>query len=215
MNVINIVLSFVMCVAVAFLIYTLIKNDDSKEHFTEEEQPADKVEEEETDKDYQSRLNVMKVFDAVLNRKPSIDEITSFAKIPNEQDMVTEVYEKYQDEIKEGLETKTVRSSAMKEAKQTNKETAKNVVSKIDTLSNNEETSVGAKAMTTIENISTTTGGNVVIEAPTIQSVVSDILQHQGKIDNLNIELRKSLSTLDKMLGGTTSTTTTSKSIAA
>ena len=210
MNVINIILAFLICLAITYLIYTLIKNNDNKEHFTEEEENVNS--EEESNKEYQSRLNVMKVFDAILNRKPSVDEISTFAQISNEQDMITEVYEKYQNEIKEGLVTSspTEKPSVVSEAKTKLMEESKDTLNKINNAANMEEKLSNSKALTAVENITTTTGGNVVIESPTLQSVVADIIVNQDKIDNLHVELRKSLSTLDKMLGGTSTKSITS-----
>lgn len=211
MNRINYILTFLICLAIAYLIYTLTNKKDSKEHFTEEEGEA--VESEESSTEYQSRLNVMKVFDAVLNRKPSIDEISAFSQISNEQDMITEVYEKYQNEIKEGLITseKKEKSPVLREAKEKLKEESKDTLDKIETVAKESmaEKVSSSKAMTAVENIKTTTGGNVVIESPTIQSVVADIIFHQDKIDSLNVELRKNLTTLDKMLGGGSSSANT------
>ena len=68
-------------------------------HFTEDDTTPVTEESDE----YASRLNVMKVFDAVLNRKPTVDEIKQYEITNNEQDLVSQVYENYQNEIKEKL----------------------------------------------------------------------------------------------------------------
>jgi hypothetical protein len=98
MNPLNILLICLIIAALAYLTYNMYSKKSDYEHFTEGETPTSEEED-----NYASRLNVMKVFDAVLNRKPTVDEIDQYAITNNEQDLITKVYENYQNEIKEKL----------------------------------------------------------------------------------------------------------------
>jgi hypothetical protein len=74
--------------AVAYLVWlvlNLMKSKFCMEHFTEVS------EEDKSSSSYESRMNVMKVFDTVLHRKPTNNEIEKYSKIHNEQDMLVEV----------------------------------------------------------------------------------------------------------------------------
>jgi uncharacterized membrane protein YebE (DUF533 family) len=96
----NIILICLIIAAIAYLTYNIYKKNNPKyEHFTEDDTTPVTEESDE----YASRLNVMKVFDAVLNRKPTVDEIKQYEITNNEQDLVSQVYENYQNEIKEKL----------------------------------------------------------------------------------------------------------------
>ena len=96
----NIILICLIIAAIAYLTYNIYKKNNPKyEHFTED----DTTHVTEESDEYASRLNVMKVFDAVLNRKPTVDEIKQYEITNNEQDLVSQVYENYQNEIKEKL----------------------------------------------------------------------------------------------------------------
>lgn len=55
---------------------SLKKNSQNLEHFAEE------------NPDYKYRLEVMKVFDLYMNRNPTPEEITKYASIKNEQDLL-------------------------------------------------------------------------------------------------------------------------------
>ena len=96
----NIILICLIIAAIAYLTYNIYKKNNPKyEHFTEDDTTPVTEESDE----YASRLNVMKVFDAVLNRKPTVDEIKQYEITNNEQDLISQVYENYQNEIKEKL----------------------------------------------------------------------------------------------------------------
>ena len=62
-------------VLIGFLIMKHTKKEGVKESFVDE-------------KAYMNRLNVMKIFDSVLNRKPTPEEIEKFATANNEQYML-------------------------------------------------------------------------------------------------------------------------------
>lgn len=64
-----------------------------KEHFTETEEEI--VIEDTDSEEYKSRLNVMKVFDTILHRKPTTEELAKYSKISNEQDILVEVLKDY------------------------------------------------------------------------------------------------------------------------
>ena len=96
----NIFLIVLLLVGLGYLlwvVFNMLKKSycgKVKEHFTEE--VSVDVKEEDTDSDeYKSRLNVMKVFETVLNRKPTSDEIEKYSKILNEQDILVEVLKDY------------------------------------------------------------------------------------------------------------------------
>ena len=65
-------------VLIGFLIMKHTKKEGVKESFVDE-------------KAYMNRLNVMKIFDSVLNRKPTPEEIEKFATADNEQDMLENI----------------------------------------------------------------------------------------------------------------------------
>lgn len=80
----NVILFVFLLLAIAYLFWILFKTmqkqfckSNVNEHFTE----------------YESRMNVMKVFDSVLNRKPTQEEIDKYFMIENEQDMLIAVME--------------------------------------------------------------------------------------------------------------------------
>ena len=74
----------VLIVYMIFIIYRYnISKTQSEEHFTAQ------------DDGYQARMYVMKVFDLVLNRKPTTEEITKFSAYKNEQDILLNVLKTY------------------------------------------------------------------------------------------------------------------------
>lgn len=83
MNKQNAILLVFLLLAAMYLAYLLYNSSisnisSSREHYVEPGYPSD----------YDARLNVMKVFEAVLKRKPSIEEISKYASISNEQDLL-------------------------------------------------------------------------------------------------------------------------------
>lgn len=56
------------------------------------------------DSKYNNRLNVMKIFDAILNRKPTLEEIETFSGIDNEQNMLNNIVNKYKTQGEEAQE---------------------------------------------------------------------------------------------------------------
>lgn len=74
-------------VLIAYMIFIMYRYNTSKlrseEHFTA------------PDSDYQARMYVMKVFDLVLNRKPTQEEIAKFSSYKNEQDILLHVLKTY------------------------------------------------------------------------------------------------------------------------
>ena len=78
----NLILVLFLAIAICYLIWTLYAAFCKKptEHFTSE-----------TLDDYEARMTVMKIFDTVLHRKPTPDEIDKYAKVTNEQDMLVAV----------------------------------------------------------------------------------------------------------------------------
>lgn len=83
MTPLNIFLSIALVLSVTYLLYLFYKKT-STEHFTEDE--------------YNSRLDVIKVFDLVLNRKPSPEEIEKYSKFNNEQDILVHVLKDFKKE---------------------------------------------------------------------------------------------------------------------
>ena len=78
----NLILVLFLAIAICYLLWTLYAAFCKKptEHFTSE-----------TLDDYEARMTVMKIFDTVLHRKPTPDEIDKYAKVTNEQDMLVAV----------------------------------------------------------------------------------------------------------------------------
>lgn len=85
-----------------------MRSKQTTEHFTEEGKDESKKE----DVQYTTRMNIMKVFDAIANRKPTPDEIDHFSNLSNTQDLVTEIYKNIKglkDEVIEEEEPTTIR----------------------------------------------------------------------------------------------------------
>ena len=88
----NIVLLLFLFIGLLYLLWIVFKmfqksfcSRPIKEHFT--------TTEEETlhDSTYTNRMNVMKVFDTVLNRKPTSVELEKYSAIHNEQDLLVAI----------------------------------------------------------------------------------------------------------------------------
>ena len=84
------IFSMILLAYVAFILYKFYnsKHARQEEHFTVEEESAQA-------QAYQARMHVMKVFDFVLNRKPTSEEITRFSAFKNEQDILINVLKVY------------------------------------------------------------------------------------------------------------------------
>jgi hypothetical protein len=76
----NIVLIVLLILGVVYLFYPTIMAKLGREHFTAE--PSDS---------YVSRMNVMSVFDTLLSRKPTGEEIEKYSKLKNEQDILSAI----------------------------------------------------------------------------------------------------------------------------
>lgn len=81
----NIILAAFLIVAVLYLGYSVYATYFYKEHFVDGQHLND----------YEARMHVMTVFDTVLKRKPTADEIDKYALITNEQDMLVAVLADY------------------------------------------------------------------------------------------------------------------------
>lgn len=81
----NIILAAFLIVAVIYLGYIVYTTYFFKEHFVDGQHLND----------YEARMHVMSVFDTVLKRKPTADEIDKYAVITNEQDMLVAVLADY------------------------------------------------------------------------------------------------------------------------
>lgn len=81
---INVGLAIAVVIAIAYLLFVNVKHVSKgvTEHFVE-------------DSKYKNRLNVMKIFDAVLNRKPTLAEIEKFSETDNEQNMLDNIVNQY------------------------------------------------------------------------------------------------------------------------
>lgn len=82
----NVILFLFVGMALAYLIwliFNLMKSKFCLEHFTDSESNSDSS--------YESRMNVMKVFDTVLHRKPTNEEIEKYHTVQNEQDLLVAV----------------------------------------------------------------------------------------------------------------------------
>lgn len=100
----NVVIVLFIVVALLYMAVILYKNmwkKPSTEHFTGDE--------------YEARLEVMKIFDNVLHRKPSIAEIEKYSKFTNEQDILANVLKDFTVN-KEPVEESFVSSETQEEA---------------------------------------------------------------------------------------------------
>lgn len=84
MDKINIYLLLTIIILLAYvLVYFCVIRKNSKEHFTTEHD------------DYENRLQVMKVFDMIVKRKPTTEEVEKYSKIQNEQDLLVQILQDY------------------------------------------------------------------------------------------------------------------------
>lgn len=81
------VLGALIVVILIYLVYITIyvPSKGSKEHFVTDE--------------YESRMQVMKIFDMILSRKPSAEEIDKYSKFGNEQDILVNVLKDYAADV--------------------------------------------------------------------------------------------------------------------
>jgi hypothetical protein len=90
MDKINIYLLLTLVIILAYvLVYFFVIRKNSKEHFTTEQN------------DYESRLQVMKVFDMIVKRKPTTEEVEKYSKINNEQDLLVQILQDYTNSTSE------------------------------------------------------------------------------------------------------------------
>jgi hypothetical protein len=84
MSTLNIILCIVLIVVIMYLIYIVMKHRSTKEHFTTEEESS-----------YDARMETMKIFELVLNRKPTTEEIGKYSQFQNEQDILVQVLQDF------------------------------------------------------------------------------------------------------------------------
>ena len=85
----NIYIMLFIAIGLAYVIFLVYQNvyANQKEHF---EEPVN-------DKTYKANLQVIKVFDVVLNRKPTNEELEKYGKMENEQDILLAVMNDYRN----------------------------------------------------------------------------------------------------------------------
>lgn len=94
----NISLICLLGFAVLYLFFMIVKNNTTQtEHFENE--------------DYGARLDVMKVFDLVLSRKPSKEEIDKYSVYKSEQDILLHVLQDFQGQGKSSTSPNTTTST--------------------------------------------------------------------------------------------------------
>jgi hypothetical protein len=99
------VILFVIVAALygGYLIYqTMYKRHSNitQENFVDEKQDQEPG---DTSKDYEARMNVMKVFELIMGRNPTSDEITKYSKFKNEQDILINVLKEHNTQTKKSL----------------------------------------------------------------------------------------------------------------
>lgn len=110
----NIFLILLLAIAIGYLIWIIFKMMKStycgkvKEHFTETEEEV--TEENLNKEEYSSKLDVMKVFETVLHRKATLEELEKYSKFSNEQDILVEVLKDFK------VPTETEEEFVIKEA---------------------------------------------------------------------------------------------------
>ena len=87
----NAILSLFLLLALAYLVWTIVifvksRNMRSTEHFTEMELASDSI-----STAYDARLTTINVFQQVIGRKPTAEEITQYSMHGNEQDILTAI----------------------------------------------------------------------------------------------------------------------------
>lgn len=106
----NIYIMLFLAIGIAYVIFLVYQNlyANQKEGF---EEPVN-------DKQYKSNLQVIKVFDVVLNRKPTNEELDKYGKIDNEQDILIAVMNDFKNkkDVKD-IETKPIDKEQLTESK--------------------------------------------------------------------------------------------------
>jgi len=87
----NIYIAIFLAVALAYLAYIIYRQTAAKKHSTEHS-----VDE------YQARMEVMKVFDLVLQRKPTPEEIAKYSQFENEQDILIHILKDFKSTTNAG-----------------------------------------------------------------------------------------------------------------
>lgn len=127
MNGLNIVLALLLVAVLSYIIYVVVTSNITKEHFTTEEEGG-----------YDARIETIKIFELVLNRKPTTEEIEKYSKFKNEQDILIQVLSDYKSIAPSSEKSSALATDTPKEAftesitgdKKTNSDTeiVKNVV---------------------------------------------------------------------------------------
>lgn len=88
----NIYIMLFIFIGLAYVLFLVYQNvyANQKEHF---EEPVN-------DKQYKANLQVIKVFDVVLNRKPTNEELEKYGKSENEQDILIAVMNDFKNGAK-------------------------------------------------------------------------------------------------------------------
>lgn len=85
----NITIMLFLFIGICYMVYFIYTNVFSK---------SDKTEHFMTD-DYQARMEVMKVFDLVLNRSPTPEELKKYQEHKNEQDILVHVLKDFKSKL--------------------------------------------------------------------------------------------------------------------
>lgn len=126
----NVILFLFVGMALAYLIwliFNLMKSKFCLEHFTDSESNSDSS--------YESRMNVMKVFDTVLHRKPTNEEIEKYHTVQNEQDLLVAVLADFNvlsDKIGEEFVQSDTKALVVKE--ETNSKQKDDIIEQLDNI---------------------------------------------------------------------------------
>ena len=101
----NLILIIILVCATLLLVYIVYSKKKNMEHFSSPESGTK----------YENRMNVMKIFNTVLDRKPTLKEIEKYADIDNEHDMLNAIMAD-----NEGAEQKLTKSNESNESNDSN-----------------------------------------------------------------------------------------------
>ena len=179
---VNLALFILIIVAVAYIIYMwyVSSKNHLREHFS-------------NDTSYDARLETMKVFELVLNRKPTPDEIDKYSKYKNEQDILVHVLSDFKSTVtSEQVDVPAQSNTSSTPTPTTPTPTTKPTTTSTPTLSTTDtSTPLGPQTSSS----PTTTTSSTTLPKPTSNPPPSTLAQIKQKVESFASGLSGSDST--------------------